>query len=113
MKVHIPLKIPPRNNRSVTEPSAHILPGSDSLKCQHKNKTHRPGQKLHPPVKEYLCFQMGGKTAHAAHCSKSHLFTEFIDLILEIELFEQQCVILKLLLQSDRLKQHMVTIGID
>ena len=36
-----------------------------------------------------------------------------IDLILEIESFEQQCVIIKWLLQSDRPKQHMTTIEID
>ena len=36
-----------------------------------------------------------------------------IYLILEIEAFEQQCVTLKGLFQSDRLKQHMVTIRID
>ena len=39
--------------------------------------------------------------------------TEGIDLIFEIESFEQKCVIIKLLLQSHGLKQHMVTIGID
>ena len=37
----------PRNNHIVTAPSSHIS-GSDSLKCQHKNITHRPGQKLPP-----------------------------------------------------------------
>ena len=36
-----------------------------------------------------------------------------INLIVEIESFEKQCVILKELLQLDLLKEHMVTIGID
>ena len=36
-----------------------------------------------------------------------------VDLILEIELFDHKCVIIKGLLQSDRLKQHMVSIGAD
>ena len=39
--------------------------------------------------------------------------TKVIYLIIEIESFEQQHVSLKFLFQSDRLKQHMVTIGID
>ena len=41
---------PPKNNHIVTAPSVHIT-GSDSLKCQHKNITHRPGQKLPSPGK--------------------------------------------------------------
>ena len=56
---------------------------------------------------------MGGKTDHSVHFSKSRSLTKFIDLILEIESFEQHCVILKGLFQSDQLKQYMVTIGID
>ena len=39
--------------------------------------------------------------------------TKLIYLIIEIESFEQQHVSLKGLIQSDRLKKHMVTIGID
>ena len=56
---------------------------------------------------------MGGKTTHDAQCFKSCKWTKVIDLILEIELFEQQCVIIKGLLKSYRIEQHMVTIGID
>ena len=56
---------------------------------------------------------MCGERGHSAQCSKSRALTEVIDLILDIESFEQQCVIIRGLLQSDRLKQHMVTIGID
>ena len=89
---------PPKNNHGVTAPSACIFLGSDSLKCQHKNRTHRSGQKLSPPGKEYIFFQMGGKTSHSAQCSCS--LTNVIDLILYIESFEQQCVIIKGLLQS-------------
>ena len=40
-----------KKNLSVTEPSSHILFRSDSLQFQQKNRTHRPGQKLPPPVK--------------------------------------------------------------
>ena len=41
----------PKTNHSVTAPSSQILSGYGSLKCQHKNRTHRPGQKLPPPGK--------------------------------------------------------------
>ena len=54
---------------------------------------------------------MDGETSHAVRCSKSCALTKVIDLILEIESFEQKCVVIKGLLHSDRLKQHMVTIG--
>ena len=56
---------------------------------------------------------MDGENAHAAQCLKSRTLTKVIDLMIAIESFEQQCVILKGLLQSDRLKLDMVTIGID
>ena len=36
-----------------------------------------------------------------------------IDYILSIDTFEQQCVVLKGMLQSPRLQDHMKTIGID
>ena len=39
--------------------------------------------------------------------------TKLIDTIIDIDSFEYQCVILKVLLQSERLKQHMVIIGMD
>ena len=44
---------------------------------------------------------MDGKTDHAAHCSKSHALTKVTDLVLDIESFEQQGVILKELLKSE------------
>ena len=78
---------PLQKNHGVTAPSAHIFLGSDSLKCQHKKRTHRPVQKLPPPGKEYLCFIMGGKTSHAAQCSMSRSLTKVIYLILDIESF--------------------------
>ena len=69
MTVHSPFKLT-QNNHGVIAPSAQILLGFDSLKCQHKSRTHRPGQKLPPPGKEYLYFKMVGKTAHDSECSK-------------------------------------------
>ena len=69
--------------------------------------------KLPPSVKEYLCFQIYGKYDHVYQCGKYRAFTKAIDLIIGIESFEQQCVITKGLLWSDRRKQHMIIIGID
>ena len=39
--------------------------------------------------------------------------TKVIDCIPPIDIFEQQCVVLKVMLQSLRLKYHMKTIGIN
>ena len=36
-----------------------------------------------------------------------------IDSVLLIDIFEQQCVLIKVMLQSLRLKHHVQTIGID
>ena len=38
---------------------------------------------------------MYGKTDHATQCPKSRELNKVIDLILEIESFEQKCVIIK------------------
>ena len=57
--------------------------------------------------------QMVWKTAYASQCYKSYALDKVIYLFIEIESFEQKCVIIKGLLQSDWLKQNMVTIGID
>ena len=45
--------------------------------------------------------------------SKSLILNKAIDSILSIETFEQQCVVIKFMLQSSRLEDHMNTIGID
>ena len=37
----------------------------------------------------------------------------YIDYIRSIDTFEQQCVVIKGMLQSLRLEDHMITIGID
>ena len=67
-----------------------------------------------PPVgKEYMCFQNDGKTAQAARCIKSRIMTKEINYFLLIDTFEQQCVVLKGMLQSPRLKDHVHTIDID
>ena len=54
-----------------------------------------------PPLgKEYLCFQVENKSPHAAQCVKSRVLNKVIESILSINTFEQQCVVIKLLLQS-------------
>ena len=55
---------------------------------------------------------MYGKSTHDAQSSKSRTLNKVIDLIIDIAFFEEQCVVIKGLLYSDRLKQHMVTIVI-
>ena len=87
--------------------------GSDALKFQHNNTTYRTGQKL-PPCGNYdLCFQIYWETTRAAQCAKSCSLTKVIDLFIEIVSFEHKYVIIKGLLHSEQLKQHMVTIGVD
>ena len=67
-----------------------------------------------PPLgKECFCFQVDKKAPHAAQCIKSRVFNKVIDSILSINTFEQQCVVIKCMLQSSRLEDHMKNIGID
>ena len=67
-----------------------------------------------PPVgKDYMCFKNYDKTAQADRCIKSRIITKVIDSILSIDTFEQLCVVLKGVLQSLSLKDHVKTIGID
>ena len=53
-----------------------------------------------------------GKSDQTARCIKSRIMTKVIDYVLSINTFEQQCVVLKVSLQSSRLKDHVHTIGI-
>ena len=48
-----------------------------------------------------------GKSDQAAMCIKSRIMTKFIDCVLSIDTFEQQCVVLKGMLQLLRLKYHI------
>ena len=67
-----------------------------------------------PPLgKEYLCFQVDNKSLHADQCVKSKVLNKAMDSILYIDIFEQQCVLIKCMLQSSILEDHMKTIGID
>ena len=69
--------------------------------------------KLPPVGKEYFCFQINSKYPHADQCVKSRILNKAIDYILSINTFEQHCVVIKCMLQSSRLEDHMKTIGID
>ena len=54
-----------------------------------------------------MCFQKDNKTAQAARCIKSRIMLKVIDT------FEQHCVVLKVMLQTPRLKYNVHTIVID
>ena len=53
-----------------------------------------------------------GKYDQVARCIKSRITTKVIDSVLSIDTFEKQCVVLKGIIQSPRLKYHVQTIGI-
>ena len=63
--------------------------------------------------KEYLCFQIYRRSSHATQCVKSMIVNKAIDYIFSIDTFEQQCVVIKDMLQSPRIEDYMNTIGID
>ena len=69
--------------------------------------------KLPPVSKSYIRFQNYGKTVQAFKCIKSRIMTKVIDYVLSIDTFEKKCVVLKYMLKSPRLKDHVKTIGID
>ena len=54
-----------------------------------------------------------GKSDQAARCIKARIMTKVIDSVLSIDTSEQQCVVLKGMLQSQRLKYLAQTIRID
>ena len=60
-----------------------------------------------------MWFQIDDKSIQAAKCVKCIITTKVIDYVPSINKFEQQCVMLKGMLQSPRLKDHMKTIGVD
>ena len=62
--------------------------------------------------KEYMCIKIDNKPAQAARCVKPRIMTKVIDCILYIDKFEQQFVVLKVMLKSPYLKDHIKTIGI-
>ena len=63
--------------------------------------------------KEYMYFQIDGKSTQAAKCVKSKIMTKVIDYVISINTFEQKYIVHKIMLQSECLKEHMSTIGIN
>ena len=57
--------------------------------------------------KEYMCFITEGKSDQAARCIKSRIMTKATDSFLSIDKFEHQCVVLKGMLQSPQLNDHV------
>ena len=68
---------------------------------------------LTPLGKEYFCSQVDNKYPHAAQCVKSRVLKKVIDSILSINTFQKQCVVIKYMLQSSRLEDHMKTIDME
>ena len=64
-------------------------------------------------VKEYMCFQVDGKSSQAANYVKSRILNKVVDCIILVDVFEKKCVVIKGMKQSLCLKYHMKTIGID
>ena len=60
-----------------------------------------------------MCFQKDGKTAQAANYIKSGIIAKVVNYVILVDIFEQQCVVLKGMLQSPHLKDHVKTFGID
>ena len=73
----------------------------------HKNKNY-------PRLINHICVSRLKKiSSHVSQCIKSRITNKAIDYILYIDTFEQQCAVIKVVLQSSRLEDHMKTIGID
>ena len=79
-----------------------------SLPVELPKTTHLP-----PLGKEYLCFRVDNKYPHAAQCVKSMVLNKSMNSILSINTFDKQCVLIKCMLHSSRLEDHMKTISID
>ena len=59
-----------------------------------------------------MCFKINGISSHTAQCVTPRITNKAIDYILSIDTFEQQCVVIKGILQSLRLEYHMKNSGI-
>ena len=60
-----------------------------------------------------MCFLKEDETDQAARYIKSRILTKVIYYVLSIDTFEQQYVVLKVMLKSPRLKDHVQTIAMD
>ena len=59
-----------------------------------------------------MCFLKEGESDQAARCIKSRIMNK-VSGFLSIDTFEKQCVVIKGMLQSLLLNDHVQTIGID
>ena len=84
-----------------TSKTTHLTPLNDKLPIVPV-KLHTT-KKLPPTGKEYSCFQIHGRSSHAAQCVKSQIMNNAIDYILSIETYEQQYVVNKGMLKSPRI----------
>ena len=107
------------NNSNVDEIHSCVTPQKQNYSVQSTSKPpHLTPINTTPPIatielhttkqlssnsKEYLCFQINSKSTHADHCIRSRILNKAIDYILSIDTFEQQCVVIKCMLQSSRL----------
>ena len=108
---------PRRKNHIVPEPGAnnefseqvHLV--CDSLKFPIKLITNATSHKLTPHGKEF--FPNLRKKRIGSKVGQVKSLKIFVEGIISIEQFEQQCVILKGALKPDQLKQNMVTTGFN
>ena len=66
---------------------------------------------LPPPGTEYMCFQTEGGSAHAEQFDQSRSLIKVLKAIFYIDSFEQQCFIIKGLLQSKQLENRWLPLG--
>ena len=95
-----------KNNISNTDDiHSYVTPRKKNYSVQASSKTTRltplnttlpivpvelhTKKQLPPPGKEYLYFQINGRSSHAAQCVKSRIMNKAIDSILYIDTYEQ------------------------
>ena len=89
-----------------------VQPNLNPRILEQSHSTPTAPLKLTQSGKYYPCFQIDRETAQTAQCTKSRALTKLIDSIIDIESFDQKYVVVKCPLQSEQLKQNIVTIGV-
>ena len=101
---------PRRHNHSASEPITNnnffgnIKLGLYPLQFQINNTTNMKHQKLHPYVKDHICFQTHVKTDWATQFSKPRGLSKVDDTIIYVGSFEHKSVVLMVLFHSKQLK---------
>ena len=83
---------------------------SNKLQITLSNKNNPNNIKLSSSVNEYLYFQNYVETMRTAQHAKLRAVSKYVDNILNIEVFEHNCIILIHLFTHKYIKQDMVTI---